>query len=340
MPPERIVLTAQPEAAVIALNEIQKLDPAARPLEALNAEARLVSVPGGYAALMERLRSTRVIFVRHLFPVQHEGALPLAEAPPAEAFAFLPERGAAFDRPFAVQMRVHPKDDALFAQALAYACACEDLLRGRGFLQDDRNPAWVVSLFVKGNRLYAGVSDCVQNRSAWSGGAARYKKEPGFVGRAEFKLLEAFEIFNLRTPIPGLNALDLGAAPGGWSKVLLEAGYRVTAVDPAAMAASVCAHPGLTHICATAQRFNASGQTYDLIVNDMRMDIYESCRIMLDFHALLNPGGAAIMTFKLTPGHWYQKTVKALALLEQKYHAVDARQLFHNRDEVTVYMEG
>jgi 23S rRNA (cytidine2498-2'-O)-methyltransferase len=140
--------------------------------------------------------------------------------------------------------------------------------------------------------------------------------------------------------MPNASALDLGAAPGGWSKVLLDAGCRVTAVDPGALDVRL-AHPRLSYICATAQRFFAAqpaGTTFDIIVNDMKMDMYDSVRIMLDAAHLLSPGGTAVMTLKLTKGQGLSKINKALDLLAKKYRVADARQLFHNRDEVTVLL--
>lgn len=48
---------------------------------------------------------------------------------------------------------------------------------------------------------------------------------------AEFKLLEALEVFGIVLPSHGV-ALDLAAAPGGWTRVLRRAGEYVTAIDP------------------------------------------------------------------------------------------------------------
>lgn len=337
MPPEdRVILTVQPEAASVALNEIQKLDGGARLLSILNQEARLVSLPGGYDSLLNAMRTVPVIFVRHLFPVQYGGLLETVDET-----SFLPAPDSAFcGHPFSVQMRTAPRDEILYARALVLVNMAEQALISRGFTQNDKYPAWVVSLFFHEDKLYAGTSWCRDNRSAWNGGAMRFKREPGFVSRAEFKLLEAFETFSITPPIRigTPKALDLGAAPGGWTRILLGMGFDVNAIDPAALDSIVAAHPRLTHIRDIAQHFNYTGEPFDLIVNDMRMDITESCRIMCDMASCLHPDGAALMTLKLSPGHWLQKTIKGLTALNRCYQVMEARQLFHNRDEVTVYM--
>jgi 23S rRNA (uridine2552-2'-O)-methyltransferase len=45
-------------------------------------------------------------------------------------------------------------------------------------------------------------------------------KAQGYRSRAAFKLLEIDETYHILKP--GLTAIDLGAAPGGWSQVLVE----------------------------------------------------------------------------------------------------------------------
>jgi 23S rRNA (cytidine2498-2'-O)-methyltransferase len=134
-------------------------------------------------------------------------------------------------------------------------------------------------------------------------------------------------------------ALDLGAAPGGWTKVLLEAGYRVTAVDPAGLNAKLLENENLTYLGITAQRIPAGIGPFSLIVNDMRMDVYDSCRVMQELSDRLADDGSAVMTLKLSSGNWRRKVLKAFEFLESGYGIAGARQLFHNRGEVTAYLK-
>ncbi len=56
----------------------------------------------------------------------------------------------------------------------------------------------------------------------------RYYHTKKSINRSELKLREAFDEFNL--PQGGV-AIDLGAAPGGWSHFMAQKGYKVVAID-------------------------------------------------------------------------------------------------------------
>ena len=88
--------------------------------------------------------------------------------------------------------------------------------------------------------------------SPFVGGVCRFVEDHvGPPSRAYLKLWEACTRLGV-TPLPGQVCLDLGAAPGGWSWALAQLGARVVAVDKAALAPSVAAHPLVTHRCQSA----------------------------------------------------------------------------------------
>lgn len=320
----KIIITTRPESASFAMGELQNYDRGIRPVGDLAVGVKEIYLPGGYGKLLAD--APPLIFVRHMFPVQYFAVGEYAAADILAGVA-IPDDGGAFS----VQMR-GDTDPGLIRRL-------ENALEERNYVRDDRYPRWVLSLYAHEGGLYAGASRCGDNRSAWNGGTPRYKRAD-FISRAECKLMEAMETFGLR-PRPHARALDLGAAPGGWSKVLLEAGFHVTAVDPGALDKRLAHHPRLSYVCATAQRFLAArdkAEIFDAVVNDMKMDMYDSVRVMLDAAPFLAPGGVAVMTLKLAKGQGLRKINKALALLEKKYRVGDTRQLFHNRDEVTVLL--
>ncbi|HWL83344.1 MAG TPA: SAM-dependent methyltransferase [Roseomonas sp.] len=77
-------------------------------------------------------------------------------------------------------------------------------------------------------------------------GAVRFEEDrEGPPSRAYLKLWEALTRIG-RWPGPGEVALDLGAAPGGWSWALAQLGCQVVAVDKAAMDPAVAALPNVT----------------------------------------------------------------------------------------------
>ena len=162
------------------------------------------------------------------------------------------------------------------------------------------------------------------------------------------KLQEAVEVFGLELPTVG-HALDLGAAPGGWTRLLLAQGLTVTAIDPASLDPRLEDLPGLTHYRGYAEHFLQTQLTdptkrgyYAIVAGDLRMDALLAARILVGYAPLLAPDGFALTTLKLpheTPKlKPAQLAEQALNLLRQTYSTVQARQLFHNRQEITVYL--
>lgn len=210
-------------------------------------------------------------------------------------------------------------------------------------LENIKAPRVVISVACAGDRAYFGISLASQNLSSWAGGERRYARVPGMISRAEFKLLEALETFGVTLPKHG-TALDLGAAPGGWTRLLLEQGLRVVAVDPADLAPSLKNLPRLEHYRGHAEPYLeqavSHNRIFDIVCNDMRMDARQAARLMLQAADLLSTGGLAITSLKLphaTSGMQPLKVMtEALEILQVGYEEVRARQLFHNRQEVTV----
>lgn len=323
---QHIIITTRPDNTVFAVSELQKYDSGIRPVKTLGEGIRLIFLPGGYERLI--YDAPMLLFTRHLFPVHWQGA---------GADFCLDVLNIQHSGDFSVQARGNINQKIIQS--------AETDLQARGFIKNDKTPVWVLSLYAHEEILYAGISHTKDNRSAWNGGTHRFSKttDENFISRAEFKLMEAFDVFGITPPVDTNNprhALDLGAAPGGWSKVLLEKGFHVTAVDPGALDPRLT-HPKLTHINATAQRFFAAQNEknrFDCLVNDMKIDPFDSARIMLDAADCLKPTDFAIMTLKLTKNQGPAKINKILLFLEKKYRVVNTRQLFHNRDEVTVYL--
>ncbi len=186
---------------------------------------------------------------------------------------------------------------------------------------------------------FAGVSLASQNLSDWAGGMRRFRRDPDRISRSEFKLLEAFEVFDVDLPPRGV-ALDLGSSPGGWAHVLRQHEQYVTAVDPGELDSRVASDSGVRHKRMTAEKYLArEPDTFDIIVNDMRMDARDSARLMVDYAGQLYRHGLAIMTLKL-PEHDRQAVIdKAFGILRRRYEIAGARQLFHNRSEITVLLK-
>jgi 23S rRNA (cytidine2498-2'-O)-methyltransferase len=172
----------------------------------------------------------------------------------------------------------------------------------------------------------------------WAGGRVSLVKRPEQISRSEFKLEELFKVFPLPVVAPG-RAADLGASPGGWTRILRGLGHEVWAVDPAALDPRLRHDRGVHHCATTAGRFVEGNQErFDLVVNDLRMDPHASVAIMNSAADALAPGGLAIVTLKIG-GHRPRATVtRSLETLRRRYEVLFARCLFHNRAEVTVVL--
>jgi 23S rRNA (cytidine2498-2'-O)-methyltransferase len=347
-----VILTTHAEFQQSALLELQRLQPALRSISTLAPGIALCRVPDA-AHFMRQSAQMRPIFTRHLAPVQaisqlsgNESDLPRL----AVALAGLPtfpmlERGQRF----AVQTRIaqsesgentRPYSSGKVNQLLAAAIAEET-----GAVEEIKKPRIVVSLLCTQQQAYLGISPVGDNLSAWPGGMRHFAHTPEQISRAEFKLLEALEVFEVTLPEQG-HALDLGAAPGGWSRLLLCAGLQVVAVDPASLDPRVLHQQNLLHLRSHTERYLEAGTSgrrplsFDVITSDMRMDARETARLLVQLRTRLRPDGFILSTLKLPHATVQVDPLRnlreALHLLGRAFAIVQARQLFHNRQEVTV----
>lgn len=192
-----------------------------------------------------------------------------------------------------------------------------------------------VSVCLGEERSTAGLGASEDGLIDWAGGRIRLATRSEQVSRAEFKLEE---LFSLIDPPRGELAIDLGASPGGWTRILRSIGFaEVHAVDPADLDARLQGDSGVRHHRTTAGEFLLDAQgPVDLIVNDMRMVPHLTASTMIDAADLLRPGGLAIITFKLGTNNPVKQTDESLEILSAAYDVSFARQLQHNRSELTV----
>jgi 23S rRNA (cytidine2498-2'-O)-methyltransferase len=333
------IFTAAPASGRFALDEIREADRGFRLLDWLEPGVGLGELAGGWDLLAAAFRRKPPVFVRHICPVQT--SRPLARSPSdlsgldqaVENLIPLLE----WEQSFSVQTRLlggggWPYQRFDVNQRLAAK------LQSAGVSLEVSRPQQVLSVVCTTTHAYVGLSAAADNLSDWAGGERRFKREAGQVSRAEFKLLEAIELFRVVFPGGGA-ALDLGAAPGGWTRLLRTHGMRVVAVDPAELHPSVASDPGVLHLRQSAQKYLPAGREFDIILNDMRLDALDSARLMLLAAGSLKRSGTALVTLKLPGRGTAQAAARSLDLLSQAYWITGARQLFHNRSEITVAMQ-
>lgn len=338
-----LILTADPHYGALALAELRQAQPDALVGAALGPGVWAVTVTP-FFTLAEQWRLQPPIFVRHICPVQL--ALPLAGTAadvPLLAERLGQELAGWFDPalPFSVQTRIMA--DAPYQPFDVNTAVAQAIRQITPAPLDVRAPQQILSLVIsdwQGHRqAFAGISLAVHNLSDWAGGARRFARQPGQISRAEFKLLEALELFGIDLPPRGI-ALDLGAAPGGWTRILRQKEQYVTAVDPAALHPSLYQDKNVRHLRLAAEIYLKQGpDRFDIIVNDMRLDARDSARLMAAYAPHLYRHGLALITLKL-PQQLRPSTLEhAFNILQGAYMIAGARQLFHNRHEITVYLK-
>lgn len=136
-------------------------------------------------------------------------------------------------------------------------------------------------------------------------------------------------------PEPGELCVDLGAAPGGWTHVLLERRARVIAVDPARMSPTVAGRRGLVHVQASAFDW-APDEPVDWLFCDMAWR-------PLEVAALLAKWGrrrwarVLVANIKLPMKRKVEMLNRVREILEDGgFSDVRTRHLYHDRDELTL----
>lgn len=315
-----------------ALNEMIALGTGVKLVKWLSSVTALCYVPQGVETIMQAIGDKPPVYIQHVYPVQY--ALELSSYDDVEAIAHEVANKVQGDysEPFSVQTSVYDKGSAL--KAFDINRALSDILTSGGMKQDTKNPHWVVSVSIDDGMAYVGMSTVSDNMSKWACGKVYYQRD---FNRAEYKLLECMDYFGIA--VTGGNALDLGAAPGGWTKALASRGCKVWAVDPAELDEDILRMKGVTHIKKSAQHFMKDNELrFSIIVNDMILDCRESSKIQNEVADSLHPNGYCIMTAKL-PKKGYNKRLKsAIKILESRYMVAGVRQLPSNKSEVTVLL--
>ncbi|MFG1816611.1 SAM-dependent methyltransferase [Kribbella sp. NPDC049174] len=272
----------------------------------------------------------RIIFVRHL--TTEIASFSPDELPPGYELAEL----------ILEELRDYPK--ALAVQAWtdsastggSYYHLIQDALADRGVTVTRSGQEVVVSCFAGRRAMLLGLNRLEFSLSDWPGGRMRLARSEDRVSRSEFKLEEAIATFGLELPAGG-KALDLGASPGGWTRILRQHGQEVWSVDPGALDPRLRGDRRIHHAATTAGRFFAANRVrFDVVVNDMRMDQVMSARMMLDAGAHLRRGGLAVVTLKGGGKNPLDGARRGMDVLRQEYDVLHARQLHHNRNEITV----
>jgi 23S rRNA (cytidine2498-2'-O)-methyltransferase len=232
----------------------------------------------------------------------------------------------------------------------------ETALREQGRLQDDiQNKHNKLSrlhiFFPDKNSAMIGSSDPHNSADAIMG-IVRQSMPPEAPSRSTMKLAEAIEVFmdrseQTRLLRQGMQAVDLGAAPGGWTWQLIKRGIRVTAVDNGPMKGALDNHPLAQH--PLVQHLRQDGFKYaprkavDWLVCDMVEKPSKVAKLIEEWFAA---GWCkhAIFNLKLPMKQRVVALDSALGGIRKRLdeeginYRMMAKQLYHDREEVTVFL--
>lgn len=170
--------------------------------------------------------------------------------------------------------------------------------------------------------------------SASPGGRHRMRRDREAPSRAAMKLEEALETLGYG-PERGDRCADLGAAPGGWTQRLIERGAKVIAVDPGPMRPDLAAHPKVKHLKESAFRYEPE-EPLDWLFCDMAWRPLEVAQLLGKW-ARNGWADALCANIKLPMNDKNPILFRIRALLsEAGWKRLRLRQLYHDRDEVTV----
>jgi 23S rRNA (cytidine2498-2'-O)-methyltransferase len=303
--------------------------------------------PDGAARLHRELPFAELIFIRQWFVATAlcselpptDRITPLLEplrdfpAPVGEIFLETPDTNEGKELSGLCRALERPLQEALRKAKLWQTNAAQDAIR-------------LHVCILSGSSAYVGYA-MPANSAPWSMGIPRLKFPRGAPSRSTLKLEEAFLHFlsaRDREALlqPGMSAVDLGAAPGGWTWQLLRRHLRVAAVDNGALAPELLESGAVEHVRVDGFRYQPSAP-----VDWMVCDIVEQPIRIAELAAYWIARGwcaRTIFNLKLPMKKRYQEVRRCVARIDALLHEagvgyeLGCKQLYHDREEVTVYL--
>ncbi len=182
--------------------------------------------------------------------------------------------------------------------------------------------------------------------AAWPMGVPRLRMPREAPSRSTLKLAEAFftllsEQERTTTLRAGLRAVDLGAAPGGWTWQLAQRGLNVIAVDNGPMAASVMATGMVEHVRADGFSWRPS-RPVEWMVCDMVEQPSRVAQLVAEWVAS-GRCRRSIFNLKLPMKKRLEAVEQCRAIIHKRVAGVGdyelrIKHLYHDREEVTAYL--
>ena len=220
-----------------------------------------------------------------------------------------------------------------------------DALLRRGLLVNDLRKPRLHVAFLSSATAYVGFADPCDS-APWPMGIPRLRMPRGAASRSTLKLAEALLLFldereRSEWLRPGLTAVDLGAAPGGWTWQLVRHGLHVTAVDNGELDPRLLADDRVEHIRADGLAFKPK-RPVDWLVCDM---VEQPARVAACVAGWLAEGrcARAICNLKLPMKKRSEELERCRDIIDDalggRSYRLAMKQLYHDREEVTVFLQ-
>ena len=242
----------------------------------------------------------------------------------------------------------HPDSDAgkpMSGLARSLGNALRPALRKAGTLTKEDNPRLLRlhACMLDGDHALLASGD-PEDSAPWPLGIPRLRMHADAPSRSALKLEEALLVLlddeeRKRLLRDGMRAADLGAAPGGWTWVLMRQGLRVQSIDNGPLRQHVLDSGLVEHLRADGFNWQPQ-QPLDWMVCDM---VEQPRRVAERMATWLREGWCkhAIFNLKLPMKKRWQETALCLELFAQqagKPLLIRAKQLYHDREEITVFV--
>ena len=187
-----------------------------------------------------------------------------------------------------------------------------------------------------------GLSD-PRSSSPWRNGIPRLRMPRDAPSRSTLKLAEAFHVFLAENEDhllqPEMRAVDLGAAPGGWTWQLIHRGLHVTAIDNGVLRGELVDNALVRHLREDGFRYRPR-KPVDWMVCDM---VEKPVRIAQLVAMWMREGWTdrCIFNLKLPMKKRFEEVERCRAIIRGAMEAngrpfeLRIKQLYHDREEVS-----
>ncbi|EKE84871.1 23S rRNA (cytidine(2498)-2'-O)-methyltransferase RlmM [Idiomarina xiamenensis] len=298
--------------------------------------------------LGRKLALNSLIFTRQFFVVANE----LNELPEHDRVS--PMLAVCAELPLMGSVRVETADTnegrELSTFCRKFTVPLRQALRKQQCLTDKEssNRPTLHVLFINKQQVLLGYSYSY-NQSPWLMGIPRLRSPSDAPSRSTLKLDEAFSLFvpaeeHATRLQSGLKAVDLGAAPGGWTYQLVRRGMMVEAVDNGPMAESLMETGQVKHVREDGFRYRPKKFNVTWLVCDM---VEKPARVGELMTAWLLEGYCkeAIFNLKLPMKRRYAAVEEYLERIQHDLSEgghgrfeINAKHLYHDREEITVHV--